>query len=231
MNLSVWECAKHAWHHDCMCVWVCLTRIPSAADTPGCHNTGWAGHLAHSCRCTPERPPSAGQGPRWSSAGTDGDERRQEGSVYVWRHNFFVHLHWGASFSSLSLLVCVCVMHVFSLPGDLSLAVPLRVINWTFTAQGYDTGPDIAQTAKETQCGCGCGCVMLTQAWWPPTFVFVCVQILTSGLECWKMMRGRVRSRWAWLTRYSLSRDLAAPSFCPSHRCRNGTIHWKASFI
>ncbi|TNN50122.1 hypothetical protein EYF80_039666 [Liparis tanakae] len=44
------------------------------------------------------------------------------------------------------------------------------------------------------------------------------------------MMRGMARSCWARLTRYSLSRALAAPSCWPSQRCRNGTIHWKASF-
>lgn len=56
------------------------------------------------------------------------------------------------------------------------------------------------------------------------------VQIRTSGFECWKMIRGSVRSCWDTLTRYSLNRDFEAPSVWPSQRWRNGTIHWKQSF-
>lgn len=206
----------------CVCVRD-LTRSPSVADIPGYRNRGSADHLSHSCRCTPGRPPSAGLGPRWSSAGTAIQRKTSlkfTSMCIKAQLTLLVHFWGSAAFFFLSY-VYVCTLCFGVATATCPWLCPGEVVNITSTAQGRSTGLDAAQTARQTTATC----TLVTRVW-------PCLRVwmLTSGLECWKMRSGRVRSCWARLTRYSLSRDLAAHSLWPSHLCRNGTIHWKASF-
>lgn len=173
------------------------------------------------------------------------EERRIRVSMCIsmcdWPRNLFVPTHWSIAsieaFSSSGVFVCVWFM-ASNGPETCPWLRPYGVINTAFTAQGQQHRPwhhtnsqscNVCVDVLSFSCLSIYGYPSVT----PTTLVHcvcVCIRILASGLECLKMMRGRVRSSWARLTRYSLSRDLAEPSFCPSQRCRNGTIHWKESF-
>lgn len=133
-------------------VCVCdLTRSPSAADIPGYHNRGWAGHLSHSCRCIPERPPSAGLGPRWSSAGTAA-EGKTNVCVFIStcikaRLTLLVHLCSGAAF-----FFPFCVHWCSVCFGDLSLATSGQGHKYNIYGSGMQPGPWRGANSQTDDC-------------------------------------------------------------------------------